>query len=170
MTRVAFDPSRSLIIIKATFMDRAGPARSIWHWTLVRAPRRSQPTSPLEKRIRASSVPSKPSKESTVKWAIRAQRLFDGAGRAVMRDAVVVIEDSHIAALGPAAQVPLDAGSQVVDVGDRTVMPGLIDAHVHILLTGSAISGQESRDMTDHQVLLVGARNAQFALKSGLTT
>jgi imidazolonepropionase-like amidohydrolase len=105
-----------------------------------------------------------------VRWAVRAQRLFDGTGSALMRDAVVVIEDARIAAVGPAAQVQLPAGLKVVDVGDRTIMPGLIDAHVHMLSTGSAISGQESRAMTDHQVLLMGARNAQLALQSGLTT
>jgi imidazolonepropionase-like amidohydrolase len=103
-------------------------------------------------------------------WAIRAQRIFDGAGNPLIRDAVVIVDDGHIAAVGPAAQVPLPAGIEILDVGDRTLMPGLIDAHVHMLLTGSAISGQESRAMTDHQVLLVGARNAQMALKSGLTT
>jgi imidazolonepropionase-like amidohydrolase len=105
-----------------------------------------------------------------VRWAVRAQRLFDGTGRAVMRDAIVIIEDAHIAAVGPATQVKLPPGLTTLDVGDRTVMPGLIDAHVHILSTGSAISGQESRAMTDYQVLLVGARNAQRALQSGLTT
>jgi imidazolonepropionase-like amidohydrolase len=105
-----------------------------------------------------------------VTWAIRAQRVFDGTGRAMRRDAVVVIDDARIAAIGPEAQLQLPPGLRIVDVGDRTVMPGLIDAHVHILSSGSAISGQESRAMTDHQVLLVGARNAQLALKSGLTT
>jgi imidazolonepropionase-like amidohydrolase len=87
-----------------------------------------------------------------------------------MRDAIVIIEDARIAAVGPATQVQLPPGQVILDVGDRTVMPGLIDAHVHILSTGSAISGQESRAMTDYQVLLVGARNAQRALQSGLTT
>ncbi len=60
--------------------------------------------------------------------------------------------------------------AEVIDVGDRTVMPGLIDAHVHILHTGSLSSGQEERAATDSQTLLVGVRNAQLALKSGLTT
>jgi len=87
-----------------------------------------------------------------------------------MRDAVLVIDEARIAAIGQVPEMQLAPGVKVVDVGDRTVMPGLIDAHVHILSTGSAISGQESRAMTDHQVLLVGARNAQLALKSGLTT
>jgi imidazolonepropionase-like amidohydrolase len=105
-----------------------------------------------------------------VKWAIRAQRLFDGTGKPVLRDAVVTIEDGRITAVGPVGQVQVPAAGRVLDVGERTLIPGLIDAHVHILSTGSAISGQESRTMTDHQVLLVGARNAQLALNSGLTT
>ena len=105
-----------------------------------------------------------------MKWAIRAGRVFDGAGNPLIRDAVVIVDDARIAAVGPVTQVQLPPGSPVVDVGDRTLMPGLIDAHVHVLSTGSALSGQESRAMTDHQVLLVGARNAQLALKSGLTT
>jgi len=95
---------------------------------------------------------------------------LDGTGKPALQDAVVLIDEKRIAAVGPEAQVHLPPDMQVVDVGERTVMPGLIDAHVHLLSTGSAISGQESRTMTDHQVLLVGARNAQLALQSGLTT
>jgi imidazolonepropionase-like amidohydrolase len=105
-----------------------------------------------------------------VKWAIRAQQLFDGTGKPMLRDAVVTIEDGRITAVGPVGQVQVPPDTRVLDVGERTLMPGLIDAHVHILSTGSAVSGQESRTMTDHQVLLVGARNAQLALQSGLTT
>ena len=105
-----------------------------------------------------------------MKWAIQAKRLFDGTGRPVVHDAVVVIDNGRVAALGPAAQVPLSAGTRVMDMGDRTLLPGLIDAHVHMLYTGSALSGQESRTATDSQALLIGARNAQLGLKSGLTT
>lgn len=103
-------------------------------------------------------------------WAIRAKRLFDGTRRPAMRDAVVVIDDGKIAAVGPSEQVSPPPGVEVLDVGDKTVIPGLIDAHVHILLTGSARSGEEDRAASDHQALLVGARNACLALKSGLTT
>jgi imidazolonepropionase-like amidohydrolase len=105
-----------------------------------------------------------------VKWTIHAKRLFDGSDSPVMHDAVVVIDDGRISAVGPTSQVSPPPDVKVLDAGDRTVMPGLIDAHVHILLTGSVISGQESRAMTDQQGLLVGVRNAQLALKSGLTT
>jgi imidazolonepropionase-like amidohydrolase len=103
-------------------------------------------------------------------WAIRAKRLFDGMSSSGVRDAVVVIDDGRITAVGPAAQVALPPGTVVMDAGDKTVLPGLIDAHVHILLTGSAYSGQEERAASEPQSLLVGARNAQLALQSGLTT
>lgn len=105
-----------------------------------------------------------------MKWAIQARRLFDGSGRPVVQDAIVIIDDGRISAVGPASRVSLPPGIKVMDAGDRTVMPGLIDAHVHILLTGSLSSGQEDRTATDSEALLVGVRNAQLALKSGLTT
>jgi imidazolonepropionase-like amidohydrolase len=103
-------------------------------------------------------------------WVIRAKRLFDGAGSSLVQDAVVVIDDGQIAAVGPADQVALPPATTIMDAGDRTVLPGLIDAHAHMLLSGSASSGQEERAATDHQSLLMGVRNAQLALKSGLTT
>jgi imidazolonepropionase-like amidohydrolase len=84
-----------------------------------------------------------------MQWAIKTPRLFDGTGSPLVRDALLVIENERIVAVGPAAQVALPAGVSVLDVGDRTVMPGLIDAHVHILWSGSVASGQESRVATD---------------------
>jgi imidazolonepropionase-like amidohydrolase len=105
-----------------------------------------------------------------VKWVIKTQRLFDGTERPWVRDALIIIENERIVAVGPAAQVALPADIAVLDVGDRLVMPGMIDAHVHILWSGSVSSGQESRMATDSQALLMGVRNAQVALKSGLTT
>jgi imidazolonepropionase-like amidohydrolase len=105
-----------------------------------------------------------------MKWAIHAKRLFDGTGNAVIQDAFVVIENQRITAVGPAAQGPLSAAIPVLEVGDRTVLPGLIDAHVHMLFSGSALSGQESRTATDTEALLTGARNAHLGLQSGLTT
>lgn len=105
-----------------------------------------------------------------MKWAIKTQRLFDGTGSPVVRDALVVIDNAHIVAVGLASQMSLPEGIAVLDVGDRLVLPGMIDAHVHLLWSGSVSSGQESKVATDNQALLMGVRNAQVALKSGLTT
>ncbi len=103
-------------------------------------------------------------------WAIKAARLFDGTGAPPIEDAVAVIEGERVAAAGRASEVPIPAGAEVVDAGDATLLPGLIDAHVHMLHTGSASSGVDSRAMNDRQLLLVGARNSLAALRSGLTT
>ena len=104
------------------------------------------------------------------RWAIKSSHLLDGSGGPGISDAVVVIEDGRISAVGPASQVALDAGIEVMDVGARTVMPGMIDAHVHMLNTGTVSSGVESRAQTDEQALLMGVNNALLAIKSGLTT
>jgi imidazolonepropionase-like amidohydrolase len=105
-----------------------------------------------------------------MQWAIRAKRLYDGTRQAMIQDAVVVINGQQIAAVGPESEVSLPAGLDILDAGDRTLMPGMIDAHVHLLLTGSARSGEESRSASDNQALLTGVQNAQHGLKSGLTT
>jgi imidazolonepropionase-like amidohydrolase len=96
--------------------------------------------------------------------------MYDGTQGPMREDAVVVMDDARIVAAGTASDVALPPGCEVVDAGDRTVMPGLIDAHVHILLSGSARSGEEMRAASDSEVLLTGVRNAQEGLKSGLTT
>ncbi|WP_089722264.1 amidohydrolase family protein [Candidatus Entotheonella palauensis] len=96
-----------------------------------------------------------------MQWAIKAARLYDGTRQAMLQDAVVLMEKTRIAAVGPATAVALPPDIEVVDAGDRTVMPGLIDAHVHILFTGGPKSGEESRTMSDNEVLLTGVQNAQ---------
>ena len=105
-----------------------------------------------------------------MQWAMKAARLYDGTRQAMTQDAVVLMENTRIAAVGPASSVGLPPDMEVVDLGDRTIMPGLIDAHVHILFTGGPKSGEESRSMSDNQALLTGVQNAQLGLRSGLTT
>jgi imidazolonepropionase-like amidohydrolase len=61
---------------------------------------------------------------------LKAARLFDATSDAITRDAVVVIQGNRITAVGGA--VPADA--QVVDLGDATLLPGFIDAHVHLTM------------------------------------
>ncbi len=103
-------------------------------------------------------------------WAIKSARLFDGTGAPPIDDAVTLIEGERVTAAGAASEVTIPAAAEVLDAGDATLLPGLIDAHVHMLHTGSASSGVDSRAMNDRQLLLVGARNSLAALRSGLTT
>jgi imidazolonepropionase-like amidohydrolase len=62
-------------------------------------------------------------------WLTRV-RLFDGTGGPVREDAAVLLEDGIIRRVADASQ-PRPVGARLVDVGQRVLMPGLIDAHTH---------------------------------------
>jgi imidazolonepropionase-like amidohydrolase len=64
--------------------------------------------------------------------AIAADRLIDVRSGRVVRDAIVVVESERIRAAGPRATVALPAGARVVELGNRTLLPGLFDMHVHL--------------------------------------
>jgi len=59
-------------------------------------------------------------------------RLFDGTGGAVRGGAAVLVEDGVIRRVGDASE-PCPDGARLLDLGRRTLMPGLIEAHTHIL-------------------------------------
>ncbi len=64
-------------------------------------------------------------------FAIKAARLIDGTGAAPITNAVVIVNGDSITAVGSNLSVP--AGATVIDLGDSTIMPGVIDAHVHLV-------------------------------------
>lgn len=59
-------------------------------------------------------------------------RIVTMKGDEVIEDGVLVVEDDRIRAVGPSSSVDVPAGARVVDVGGRTVIPGLFDAHAHL--------------------------------------
>jgi imidazolonepropionase-like amidohydrolase len=60
---------------------------------------------------------------------LKAARLFDGTSDAVTRNAVVVIDGKRITAINPSTTPP---NAKIIDLGDATLLPGFIDAHVHL--------------------------------------
>ncbi len=65
-------------------------------------------------------------------YLLRPARVFDG--ETLHEGWVVVVHGPRIDAAGPAASVTAPAGAQAIDLPGATLMPGLIDAHAHILL------------------------------------
>src|SRR5690348_8641546 len=63
---------------------------------------------------------------------IRAARLFDGRTDSVIPNAVILIEDNKIKSVGAGTAMP--ASARLIDLGDATLLPGLIDAHTHLLM------------------------------------
>ena len=70
--------------------------------------------------------------------AIRCGTLFDATGAPPLRDATVVVEDGRITAAGPAATTMVPPGAERLDLSDRFVMPGFVDAHSHISIVPGA--------------------------------
>jgi imidazolonepropionase-like amidohydrolase len=58
--------------------------------------------------------------------------LIDGTGRAPIADAVVVVEGARIKAAGASSQIASPSGATVIPLRGRTIIPGLIDGHVHL--------------------------------------
>ena len=97
---------------------------------------------------------------------LRAARWLDvGAGQ-VRTPAVVVIQDGRITGVG--ADMP--AGARTIDLGDVTLLPGLIDAHTH--LTSDIEGDWVTRGVRElpADAALRGARNAKRTLEAGFTT
>jgi imidazolonepropionase-like amidohydrolase len=71
-----------------------------------------------------------PVKEQPKKLLLKAARLFDSQKGVLIQGASVLIEGDKIVAVGKDLQAPADA--RVIDLGDATLLPGLMDAHVHL--------------------------------------
>ncbi|HXA17365.1 MAG TPA: amidohydrolase family protein [Thermoanaerobaculia bacterium] len=101
--------------------------------------------------------------------ALRAARLIDGRGGNVVSPGVIVVRGNRIESIGGA--VPADA--QVIDLGDMTLLPGLIDAHVHTLLQGDITSEDYDVQLFKESLpyrALRATKALKIALGNGFTT
>ena len=105
---------------------------------------------------------------------IKAARLIDGTGGPILRNAVVVVRGEKIELVGNQDQVEVPPDAEVIDMGDQTLLPGLIDTQGQLTIRPDS-SGQagiiarmdedlKGRDMT------LAAAHARTSLLSGVTT
>jgi imidazolonepropionase-like amidohydrolase len=102
--------------------------------------------------------------------AIRAGVLIDGTGAAPVRNAVIVVQGDRITAIGSGVAIP--KGAKVVDLSRETVLPGFIDAHVHLIgrLIGDGDWQHSGITELPSAMVLLGAAHAQQTLEAGFTT
>lgn len=107
--------------------------------------------------------------------AIYAGTLIDGTGAPPVRDAAVVIADGRITYAGPAAAAPAHDTARRIEARDGTVLPGLIESHVHLTFntrveaTSAAVIKQLVAD-DDWTIAIRAVQAAQACLAAGITT
>lgn len=113
----------------------------------------------------ALSLPAAAQAEPVV---IRAAHMVDVLAGRVVDNAQVVVDGERIVSVGKAGDA-VPANARTIDLGARTLLPGLIDMHVH--LTGDpTFSGYRGLEYTDNFWTVVGVANAAKTLAAGFTT
>jgi imidazolonepropionase-like amidohydrolase len=112
--------------------------------------------------------------------AFRAKEIITMGGRGVVDDGLLVLKNGKVDYVGPYSPEEVPEGIEVVDFGDRTVMPGLVDAHTHVGMheEGEGWEGHDTNEMTDPvtpQVKAIDGINPaglglQDAVNAGVTT
>lgn len=118
--------------------------------------------------VRAQGTASRPA-TSAAPIVLHAARLFDVVPGRIVSPGEVLVEGGRIRAAG--TSVPHPAGARVIDLGDRTLMPGLIDAHVHLFLHPAPPSeGMQTVEESAPQRTIEATLAARADLMSGFTS
>jgi imidazolonepropionase-like amidohydrolase len=96
------------------------------------------PTAPASAPI--STIPAENQAHSTAMFEVESSQplalingmLIDGTGADPLPDAALVIQEGRILAVGPRAEVEVPTGAKIIDLQGATVLPGFINAHVHL--------------------------------------
>ncbi len=103
---------------------------------------------------------------------LRAHRVIDGTGSKPIEDnPLVIIRNSQIIDIGSETDVDIPAGEITeIKLPGKTILPGLIDSHVHLCLPSEGQSYLDVMKDSDGILLLTAMKNAKLALNAGITT
>ena len=103
---------------------------------------------------------------------LKAARLIDGNGGPAAEQAAVLFHGDSISQIGTheTVQAPEGASVREVDYGDATILPGLVDSHVHLIGIGDGRAGDELVTLPDEVLTVQAAQNVRRHLYSGVTT
>jgi imidazolonepropionase-like amidohydrolase len=98
---------------------------------------------------------------------LRAERMLDVESGKIVRPAVIIVEEDRIESVGSS---DLPSGADQIDLGDMTILPGLMDAHTHLTIDLEPGWIYVPVKETPADFALRGARNARKTLLAGFTT
>jgi len=100
--------------------------------------------------------------------AIKAGRMFDANKRINLMNQVILVQGDKITAVGPAGSVAIPAGARVIDLSTSSVVPGMMDTHLHLYGAGRRGAIPEEKGKVYRQA--IAAKNARANLMAGFTS
>jgi imidazolonepropionase-like amidohydrolase len=112
------------------------------------------------------------SAQAPAAYLLRPARVFDGVSAKPQEGFVVLVRGERIVTVGPAAQVSVPEGTEVIDLPGTTLLPGLIEGHSHLLLHPYNETSWNDQVLREPLALRVAraTRHAQDTLLAGFTT
>ena len=103
---------------------------------------------------------------------LKAAKLVDGNGGPVAEQAAILLEGDTIRQIGTkeTVQAPEGASATEIDYSDATILPGLVDCHVHLIGIGDGRAGDDLVTLPDEVLTVQAAQNVRKHLYSGVTT
>ncbi|MGD9799410.1 MAG: amidohydrolase family protein [Parvularculaceae bacterium] len=100
---------------------------------------------------------------------VTASRMIDPANGKVVADPAIIIDDGKIVSVGTKATLSAPDGAETIDLGEKTILPGLIDMHTH-LIGDAGVFGYAGIGETRETAMIWGVLNAEKTLMAGFTT
>jgi len=121
--------------------------------------------------LAAQAALAQQAKTAVAEVAVKAGRILDVRTGNYLSDQIIWIEGDRIKEVGKAADVQKDlpSGAKIIDLSHSTVLPGLIDCHVHLTMN-PWLAGPAGLHISYPREALIGARNARVTLEAGFTT
>lgn len=103
---------------------------------------------------------------------IKSSRIFDSKGNVSVEHGAILVEDDRIVQVGPEEGIKVPEGVTATEFNyeGKTVLPGLVDCHVHLVGIPDGRAGDETAIESDEILTLQAAKNARIHLYSGVTT
>jgi imidazolonepropionase-like amidohydrolase len=105
-------------------------------------------------------------------WLLRPQQVFDATGEQAHPGWVVLVTGNKIAAAGPAASITAPAGAKTIDLPGMTLLPGLIEAHTHVLLHAYNETTWNDQVLEESEAYrtIEAVKHCEATLRAGFTT